>query len=294
MKVLAFEDIPKWYGLWWDRDEESLFLKIHRKFIETAPYRETAKHFKLFGVERDLFLRCETRLGQDTFGFDEVIVREETDADWITYRIRIPHVIHQTGMVCPECQGTRNRISCGEIMGDCMDCRGTGWQRVRDWDKARLLCISLSVLFSAIEFSPEVDIQSEEKQWFTLLLGGQAGRHFLGGQMSPDFVDLLRSVSRGSDVELPIVVEAEKSAYRQMFGEVEDFHQHSFHSWVTGGNLIIDCPGDACGIHPSPHVHDIRRGYGVEFTCHNVDGWYQELILLCGLAAAASMFMNRK
>jgi hypothetical protein len=55
---------------------------------------------------------------------------------------------------------------------------------------------------------------------------------------------------------------------------------------LESGGLCIDCPGDACGIHPDTYAeYDIKEGRGYKFTCHNVDTPMQQITLIAGLAA---------
>jgi hypothetical protein len=62
----------------------------------------------------------------------------------------------------------------------------------------------------------------------------------------------------------------------------EPFDHFRFEISEKGG-LIIDCPGDACGINPSGWSQ-ISPDRGYKFGCHNVDTPAQQLILLIGLA----------
>lgn len=48
------------------------------------------------------------------------------------------------------------------------------------------------------------------------------------------------------------------------------------------GGLILNCPGNACGILPA--YNSMSEGRGYELTCHNVDNYVQQLTLIAGLA----------
>ena len=51
---------------------------------------------------------------------------------------------------------------------------------------------------------------------------------------------------------------------------------------------MFDCPGNACGIHPTEV--DLRYDLGgYEFSCHNVDSPAQQMALIVGLAALHDM-----
>ena len=59
--------------------------------------------------------------------------------------------------------------------------------------------------------------------------------------------------------------------------------ESSFWVRLKNGRLIMNCPGDACGIHPENWYEENDKGY--EFNCHNVDSPMQQITLLAGLAA---------
>ncbi len=75
-----------------------------------------------------------------------------------------------------------------------------------------------------------------------------------------------------------------------MDGIIRDFYTHSFSAYVREKTrIIIDCPGDACGIHP-----EISHGIGgYRFRCHNVDNMTQQLVLLYALAQLQTMARAR-
>ncbi len=277
-------------NVWIDRN--------HRQFIEEAPHSDAEPFLRSYLQSSDidpLFDHCETKLGQKTFGFGDSIKRISEDEIWLTYQIQIPQIRFETGATCNECHGTGFRFF-GEETDEsehCFHCDGTKKKMVAEWENGRKICQTLSALFSILEFPLEKDASSPEKQYFSIVTGLADRGCYLGGQMSPSFINLLRLLSKkGEHYELQPVIEAMKEVHKKMFMSVRNYHKHSFKAWVLDGNLVIDCPGDACGIHPSPYVGDIRDGYGTEFTCHNLDHVDQLLTLLSGLAATATMCME--
>ena len=289
MKVLHLDNMSRWYALWWDTAEKCLFIKIYRHFINAFEYPDLARLFWTLENEggEDLFTKCETRLGQRTFGYGQHIQQTSEDTKTITYKITIPQILFETGKACQECGGTGERSE-GQR---CIWCNGTKREKVHVWKNANQLCESLQVLFSALYFHQEVETDSKEYQWFTVTAGIGDRGCYLGGELSPAFVDLLRSKSR-SRLELKEVTDAQMSAFEQMMGASRLYDRYCFNAWLDNGNLVINCPGDACGIHPSPSVQNIHSGCGVEITCHNLDSPHQLITLLCGWGAVARMFMN--
>ncbi len=76
-----------------------------------------------------------------------------------------------------------------------------------------------------------------------------------------------------------------KKCWDRLFG-LKDYDKWSFRVSVGDGFITIDCPGNACGIHPDHNAGlRIEKDEGYEFTCHNVDSPAQQLTLLAGLAA---------
>ena len=70
-------------------------------------------------------------------------------------------------------------------------------------------------------------------------------------------------------------------------GPLKAFYNESFKAFVQKeARLIIDCPGDACGIHPDIYFEGVGGG---SFGCHNVDQMFQQLSLLAGLSKVHSM-----
>ena len=78
-------------------------------------------------------------------------------------------------------------------------------------------------------------------------------------------------------------------AYGKMYGckldKMEVFDAYDFKMMMKNGRIIMDCPGDACGVHPSEDYWDDKEETGYKFSCHNVDNPMQQLTFLAGLAA---------
>jgi hypothetical protein len=299
MKILLHENIPRWYVLWWDFSEKRLLIKIHRQFLQEMPHKDFTPYFGESVLNRSLdplFDRYEAVIGKATFGYGDSITQIEADEHWLTYWIKIPRLRHQTGLICPACDGTGCRFFNGKPCENepCTDCHGTKKEEITNWAGAQKTAHSLSVLLSALEFPLDKETGCREMQLISITASSGGRDHcFLGGQMSPYFIDGLRTLSSNSKdhYHLDKVTKAQVDAWLQMFGRLGYYAENSFNSWVAGGNLMISCPGDACEVHPSPYVQDIRPGYGVELTCHNLDSPHQLLCLISGLGAATSLVM---
>lgn len=102
------------------------------------------------------------------------------------------------------------------------------------------------------------------------------------GDFSFLLVNWLKTIKE-TDSVLPLVRNAAMDAYSKMDGRKPDvFNEYHFRTILQKGRLIMDCPGDACGVYPNEWVEEDN---GYKFACHNVDSPMQQLTLLAGLAA---------
>jgi hypothetical protein len=114
------------------------------------------------------------------------------------------------------------------------------------------------------------------------------GSAFISAVLSRPFGDYVRLLSKQ---ELPEVKAAIKSVYLHMFPRYRRFDDFHFRAYVhQHGQLIIDVPGEACGLYVDGMSRSLKEASGpIELDCHNVDSPAQQLTLLSGLAALAGM-----
>ena len=103
----------------------------------------------------------------------------------------------------------------------------------------------------------------------------------LSGQYSVFLGRYLNDLPVGTSIEEMVL--AMKRAYKIMDQGLGPLPRFSASIDGDNGWLNVDCPGDACGLHPSHGSVEESQGY--EFSCHNVDTPQQQLTLLAGLAA---------
>ncbi len=84
------------------------------------------------------------------------------------------------------------------------------------------------------------------------------------------------------NIILKNTLEAMQTAYGQLL-ILEKRDIYKITGDVRDGFLVLNCPGNACGIHSSDHSYTGRRGR--EFSSHNVDNPAQSLTLLAGIAS---------
>lgn len=296
MKFIMHEDVPRWYHLFWDRVKNGLFIRIHRFFLENCEYKNFEPFFKGL-IDKSsylpLFDKYESRLAQLSFGINDSIVQVgQEEGGWVTYQINLPSVIYKSNFACGRCGGTGKRLPLEKYNERCYDCSGSGFEIYRDYIKIDEVCFSLSMLLRALEFPTENgDVDTKEKQLFTLssCCIHEAHGHSVGGYASPEFIRFLESFSTSyeENVNFPSVVETMRHTHLQLYGEVGKYDR--FGCYTRGGQIVLDCPGDACQIHTemSRTIGD-KRGEGI--TCHNLDTAMQQLTLLSGMGEISSLY----
>jgi hypothetical protein len=292
MMMLNRENMPRWYTLTVEAESGFPCVRIYDDILKGLP---TFRPEIIAHVRQEIHLDEKTFPYQDrpaeTFGFGNSLQQIGSANGQTTYRLNLPIIRRNTDETCEECNGTKERHGC-----DCHYCSATGRKSVIDWKEALALSASMVVFMELLESAHETlrDHTPNEQQILTLNLMVRLGQHggSLYGRYSPHFIKFLKSY--GEDVDFELAKKAMKRVNRYMWQsrKPEDDHYDMFRmrAWQNlPGNLILDVPGDACGIHPSPFVHDIPDGEGDEFTCHNVDSSLQQLTLVTGLAAMCDM-----
>lgn len=279
IKIILHENTPCWYELSYQELPPSLILRIHKEFIASkkvifnvAPIvKHFKEEFKLPDFQEDF---------SKNIGFGGVFKYKGEKDNFIEYQISIPIVKKFTGKKCKECGGTGYRK---EVDMNCLYCdHGKEW--TMDWSEVTKISATFTVLTGWLMY-PEIDTTCPYPQLMTLQTATQHDIH--GGSLSGDcsipFRTYLESLG---EIRLPDVAEATKSAYKKMLGWKE-YYEHDFSAWLSKGRFIINCPGDACGLHPSDW-HSFKDE-GFEFSCHNVDSAIQQLTLIVGLAKLCDM-----
>jgi len=114
----------------------------------------------------------------------------------------------------------------------------------------------------------------------------------LGGAFAPCFVDVLKTYEEKTvfTKQTNIMFAAHRAMWQKSIEEDAcDYDKHTTTIYQSlPGNLIMNVPGDACGIHPN-EVRTISEGMGYNFACHNVDNMLQQLTLVTGLAAMCDL-----
>lgn len=291
-KLITRENIPCWYELSWNEKEPAIILRIHRDFVKAAQTLSVETPIVQYFMKEFKFSNFKGNLNDD-FGFDNNLFEGTFDyqgekGEFTEFLIKIPIIKAKTQEVCDSCHGSGKDKIIEEDERKCFSCGGTGFEYVYKWQLVHAISASFSTFFRLASFH-EKETSAPFPQLMTIeTITGTEMWHSgsLGGEFSIPLTKWLASLYQGRDTTIPEVVKATKTAYDHMFHD--DCSSYGFKAYVGSkdGGVIIDCPGDATGIHPDEWR--IEKGQGYKFCCHNVDNAAQQLTLLAGLAALHS------
>lgn len=286
-KWIIRENVPCWYELSWREKEPAIILRVHQDFIDSIP-AVTSENFMVASFMKSFKFQRFSGDWQEKFGFDDGVFEYQGKQEngFLEYAISIPRIKIITEKPCKECNGTGKDLHWQERFQEeikCHHCSGSGFELDYNWPLARAVSASFTIFFILSRY-PEIETSAPFPQLMAIdTMTGTDMWHSgsLGGEFSIPMTQWLASHENDNETILKIV-EAEKIAYCRMF-EGDD-GRYGFRANIRqGGGLSIDCPGDACGIHPDSW--GIEKGRGYKFSCHNVDTAAQQLTLLAGLAA---------
>jgi hypothetical protein len=293
--LLEYEDIPRHFTLTIDTETDFPCIRIYNDILQSI--REFPPDI-IESIQKNLNLDKErfpyTKISDGVFGFGLLLEPIEKTDDQTTFRLNLPVVHKLSSEDCAECSGSGyNKV----LRMECLKCFGSGKSSIIEWCEVYALLTSVAMLFERLEhcFDKKRKIQTDEKQLLSLIQRVDYGTHgsSIGGKFSPYFINFLKSF--GENYRWQHVSDLVFSTYEHMWIPENPRKDKSFGRMRTGayqslpGNLMIDVPGDACGIHPSPHVEKICDDQGIKFTCHNVDNPMQALSILTGLAAMCDL-----
>ncbi len=292
IKMIVHENVPCWYELSWKANPPAIILRIHKDFIESKSKINLEKAPIVEGLARELGLSAFGGNFSKDIGFGDIFKRTGEKDGFTEFVAEIPKVKKKTDKKCHDCAGTGKR-KWGNQDEECLFCEGSGQEWTMDWKEATAISASFTVLTVWLKYC-EIETSASFPQLLTVQTITQGGPH--GGSLSGDISIPLRNwldfCSRldcytmpniRTERKCPKIIEAMTIAYDQMIGLRDYQREFSFNAYVTeGGRFIANCPGDACGLHPSDWYDN--KGQGFEFSCHNVDSPMQQITLIAALA----------
>jgi len=290
---ITHADLPAWYELSFDARRATIILRVHRDFIRNAKVAATSESpiVKDF-IEKFGFQQFDGNFTKN-FGFDRAFhLRNVCPDGFNEFTIKLPQVERETGEPCRDCKGTGKNWEAHDFR--CFDCRGTGKARELSWHEVYAISASFTV-FSHLAYCPDWGTGSPSSRISTrsqlLTVQTITVQSMHGGSLYGMFsIPLVRWLSRlPENTHLKKVEDAMKAAHNRMLGW-RSYNRHEFRVRLQNekGGLQMDCPGNACGLHPSDMFHSgFKEGY--DFSCHNVDTPMQQLTLIAGLAALCDL-----
>ena len=178
---------------------------------------------------------------------------------------------------CDSCNGSK--VEPYDRKTPCIFCNGTGKAHEYHWHRAEAVAASLGVLLVSMEYT-DIETHDARPQLMTVYGYPHRGSCSIGGTFSTPLVRWLRSFPRHTS--FPEIEQVMIAVHHRMTGRKRE--ERYFRATIYGsqGELGLDVPGDACGVHACESRSD-ERGYDI--TCHNLNTPVQHLSLLAGLAA---------
>jgi hypothetical protein len=284
IKMLTRERIPCWYELSFRKEKPAIILRIHKGFIaHTKPISQTAPIVIRF-IDHFRFKKFSGSM-DGNIGFDDSFVFEGVKENFVEFAVNIPEVKKYSGKKCEDCKGSgKDQLRDDE----CLRCMGTGKEWFYDWKLAFAISASFTTISHWMQF-PEKETSSLLPQLMTVFTVTRDEMHggSLGGDYSVELCNWMGSLylQNKGRYEVTEMTEAMKIAHKKMFGAFRFGQEYYLWAKIVNDNgwLNVNCPGDACGLHPADSF--FRDGKGYEFACHNVDNPMQQITLLAGLAA---------
>lgn len=261
-----------------------IVLRLHKDFVKANKNIIPAEFF-LRKVQDDHNLGEFFPLSNKCFGFDGVIKRKgRVSKGFLIYEIEIPIFKKELPDLCERCNGTgRNE----DLDCECLFCHGTGHKAAYDWRPLSAISASLQVLGMMTDtYEKETSAKNYQLITFQIYCGKGQGRFPIVGHYGIDFCDWL--ISLKAPCRFDQATEEMSNVYSHIYGR-EAGLRWDFQAYLEENAwLIINCPGDACGIHPSDS-YGWNPGKGKAFDCHNMDSPGQQIMILVALAILSDM-----
>lgn len=276
-KMLVYENICCWYELIWQEYPPGIGLRIHKEFIENHKVDfEKSPRAKFFAES----LKIPDFGGNfnGNIGFGGILKYKGEKDGFIDFVAEIPQIKKKTNKKCGDCKGTGKKRHYPDEK--CLFCGGTGQEWTMDWNEVSQISASFTVLTGWLRFC-ETETSVAYPQLLTVHTITQEGMG--GGSLSGDISIPMHNwlKSLGESVELTDAMRAMEIAHNKMYG-LSEYARYRFNAYTSDGKFIVNCPGDACGLHPSGWYENKEQGF--EFSCHNVDTPMQQIMLLSALA----------
>ena len=274
--------VPFVYGLSQGKKPFSLELKMDKNLILQSKNLSSAIFVKeLLGDHK---FKSFSLLGNDYFGYDQAFKKNEETEKTISYLIEIPVLPKESSLPCVHCLGTGWDRTFGH---ECFWCHGKKRETRYDWKPFFAISASLQIFSFIAETSvPRKICKDSQLLTFQIFCGMKMNSFPIFGSYGYDFCNWLNSFPEYYSFEK--IKETMSQTYEHIFKEKKDWH---FFDAYVGKDawLIIDCPGEASGLHPTKFGWNKKKSQGQQYSCHNIDSPIQQLILLVALAGLSDL-----
>ena len=258
-----------------------LILRINKEFLEKNKKRKPSEE-TISSYKKEFSFKKFSFFENNLFGFDNALGRGKVKGEFVEYIIKLIPFKRKTSNPCKYCYGTgRNK----NLHMKCSFCEGEKLETIYDYTPLNAISASFELLTRLIESSEEIS-NSKKSQLFTFQLGigYEKASYPIWGSYGIEFCCWLNSFSKGK--RFPDVIKAMQEVYEFIYQK--EGTSYDFDAYVEENAwLIINCPGEACGIHPEGYSW--KKGQGRDFSCHNMDTPVQQIILLTALAVLSDM-----
>lgn len=278
------ENVPRMYEISYTKKENQpvLILKIHKDFVKK--YENVMPGVLIGNFQEEHGLGEFSPFGKEYFGFDNALKRGETNGEYVEYEISIPVFKKELSQKCKHCKGTGRD---NYFKRECSFCDGTKHEIFYDWKPFYSISASLQVFANMAEiFEEKTSSIKNQLLSFYLICGHGQGHYPIAGSYGIEFCNWLNTANDYHQFDE--VIQAMWDVHKHIQNDKTDNYRFDFQAYVDKHAwLILTCPGDACGIHPTDY--NWEPGQGREFDCHNMDTPIQQIMLLVGLAILYSM-----
>ncbi len=283
-KVLILENIPCWYKLRWETKRCGIVLAIHRETLSLMEERLRKSRLvelvaRECGLDGELFAPFNPNPNADIWGFGGAIHSLGERGEFREFAVPFPKVRTKTSATCTKCDGSLQN----QHGFECLFCNGTGTQHVFNWHEGYRVGASIALVLHALQF-PDTETSSGDYHLTQITLNIGREQHGICADVSPVLCTFL-NVPR-PEIHEAMIADAQQvmqQAHTRIFGR--ERYSRECRALLHDGQLIFDCPGDACGFYTTDSRSHYQRAVGCQMSDHNVDHAGQSLTLLAGFAS---------
>lgn len=207
-------------------------------------------------------------------------------SDSVCFIAKIPPLFENVGL-CDYCKGSGNFLG-----SQCFFCDNTGRNYNQCYVQGYELSASLNLIMQAALTITEQSKNNQSQLISIMLETGDRPSADIEGELSSILVNWLAKNSIRFEKEFaPKIITAMAKVYKKLHPNYRLVHKSGFRAVLHNDwHLLLDCPGNACGINALDPNGDGNKNAGYKFSCHNVHSVVQQLTLLAGLIKLCDLY----